>query len=332
MTFQDIPTIFEILNKENLKPVPVLLEGDKIVCEDANGNKFLMKDCRGIERKVFESVLPAIEGQNLSFNTLQLPKHRNIVSVQITENGAQKQRDFIFINYYEGITFNSTWNETSPEGYGGRGIGNGIAEKAINLLENFSLVDVTSLSTFGLPTFDLANWKSQNLPLKAENLIKRGVVNKAQVDKAISILSSPSLFQNSPMIITNGDFYPRNFIELKSGKIVVIDWEGREDYHASIEINGSVQNFTSQRNALINYIENHAAFFFVHMWGNYPVQREFMKKVTTKFHLSPKNLQASIIIKSLEQSLAFGGGYLAVREAELFVNALEIDFINDLIA
>ena len=67
------------------------------------------------------------------------------------------------------------------------------------------------------------------------------------------------------------------------------------------------------------------------MWGNYPVQRRFLKQVKQKFNLTPENLQVAILIKSLEQSLAFGGGYLAIRQAEIFVNALEIGFIKDLI-
>lgn len=331
MNFQDIPIIFEILEAENLKPLSAH-EGDKLTCVDSNGNKYFMKDCRGIEGKVFETVFPLIRQQNLQFRRLQLPEHRNIVSRQITEDGVQKQRDFIFINHYTGTTFNSSWNETSPVGYGGRGINISMAEKVVGLLEDFSLIDTALLNTFSLPTFSFTDWKSKNLPLKADNLIKANIVTQDQIDQATSILSSSTLFQSSNMIFTNGDFYPRNFIELPAGKIVVIDWEGREDYKATVTIDNIPQTFTSQRNALINYLENHAAFFFVHMWGNYSVQKDFIKKVTQKFNLSVENLQAAIIIKSLEQALAFGGSFLALRQAEIFVNALGINYIRDLLS
>ncbi|HWY80070.1 MAG TPA: hypothetical protein VNW29_06970 [Candidatus Sulfotelmatobacter sp.] len=326
MTFQDIPLLFEILTSENLTPVSSHPEGDRIVCEDASGNKFFMKDCRGIEEKMFNQVFPAIRSQNLNFTILELPDFKNVVSRTIQPG---QQRDFIFVNYYDGTTFNESWNETHPHGYGGRALDISFAEKVLKIVQDFSLINLTTLAPFNLPTFDFSVWKNDIFPLLSANLIQNGSLTQDHINKADTILSSANIFQHSQTILTNGDFYPRNFIELSSGKIVVIDWEGRGREH--IRLNGGTHAFASQRNAFLNYIENHAAFFFVHMWGNHAVQKKFMTDITQAFNLTADDIQAAILIKSLEQGAAFGGGFLSHREAEIFVHALELDYINDFI-
>lgn len=325
----NLPLIFEVLNKENLKPISPEIGGGKIVCEDIGGNQFLMKNCGHTEKIIFTNVLPAIRQQNLPFRRLQLPELRNIVSKKFQQNNIQKDQDFIFLKYYDETRFNDKWNEISALGYGGRGLDISVAEKIVDLIADFSLIDVPSLSIFNLPTFDYAIWKKQNLPYIANILIGRSIIDQSHIDKALSIFSFPNLFQHSKMILTNGDFYPRNLIELPDGKIAIIDWESRQDYEFEITTNGTVQNLVDQRNVPINYLENHLAFFFIHMWGNYAFQRHLIKSATKKFNLSSEDLQSAILIKSIEQALIWPDD-LSRRQAEIFVNALETNFIKDL--
>lgn len=329
MNFQDIPLIFEILTAENLQPILSHPEGGRIVCVDNAGNSYFMKDCRGIEEKMFNKIFPIIRAQNLTFSTLQLPDFKNIVSKTITQNGHQNKRDFIFINFYPGTTFNESWNEGSPHGYGGRGMDISFADKTLKLIEDFALIDLVPLSPFNLCTFNFSTWMNDIFPLLSTCLIQHQSLTQDHISKAAAILSSATLFNQSQIVLTNGDFYPRNFIELTSGKIAVVDWEGREKER--IRVNGGTQSFDSQRNAFINYIENHAAFFFVHMWGNHAIQKRFIKSVAQTFNLSPENLQAAILIKSLEQSATWAGSSLSQRQSEIFVHALDVNYINDLI-
>src|SRR5260370_16826779 len=107
MTFQDIPLIFEVLNTEHLTPVSSHPEGDRIVCKDVSGNKYFMKDCRGIEEKMFNQIFPTIRSQNLNFTILELPDFKNVVSRTIQPG---QQRDFIFLNYYNCNTFTNSLN------------------------------------------------------------------------------------------------------------------------------------------------------------------------------------------------------------------------------
>jgi hypothetical protein len=96
------------------------------------------------------------------------------------------------------------------------------------------------------------------------------------------------------VIVSNGDFYPRNLIVGPDGRIVVVDWETwnpGSPFHT------------------VDHPENVAAFFYVHMWGS-----RFAKGVViqalelagmwlngTDRHLAA--IQASIITTALEEML-----------------------------
>lgn len=315
----DLPVVNEILKQEELNLVISDIK-DKIVCVDNEGCKFLMKRCSETERKIYTSILPIIREQNLPFSILELPEFRSIVPAnnRIETSTSEKAQNYIFIKYYNGKKFNNSWDEISSVGYGGRGIVPTFSKKILNLIDDFALINIQSLLFSDLSTFKFTDWKNINLPFITEVLSKRNIVNKDQISKALKVLGASDIFSDSRMVLTNGDFYPRNLIELFSGKIVVIDWEGRKDY------------LGDQRNVLINYIENHLAFFFIHMWGNYSFQRGLVREASQKFDIRAENMQAAILMKSFEQCLIWPDD-LARRQAEIFVNALDINFIKDLI-
>lgn len=262
-----------------------------------------------MERVFFTSVFPAIRLQKLPFSTLQLPEFRSIAS---------GNQNYIFINYYEGNNYNSAWNEISSVGYGGRGIVPDFASRVVGVVKDFSMVDPKSLASFNLSMFNFDAWLQDNLPLIAEPLIRRDIVNDDHIKSVRKLLSDQDLFSHSRVVLTNGDFYPRNFIDYPGNKVVVIDWEGRKDYVGD------------QRNVFFNYIENHIAFFFAHMWGNYAFQRRLLREAAETFSLRARDVQAAVIIKSLEQSLIWPND-LARRQAETLVHALDISFIDDLL-
>jgi len=168
-----------------------------------------------------------------------------------------------------------------------------------------------------------------------QGLLQKKILSEEQVEKIKNILNSDGIFTHSNMILTNGDFYPRNFIELADGKIVVVDWEGRIDYKQPIQVGDNNKVFKGQRNAFVNYIENHVAFLFVHMWGNYSYRRSFLKKASDSFELSSSDLQAALIIKAMEQSYSWKDtklSYLAVDQAQILIDSLDIRYIEDMIS
>lgn len=332
MNFQQFPLIHEILNEEKLKPDSVL-DGDKLVCADDKGEKYVLKECRGEEERVYTEVFPKIKSASLKFKVLKLPQHKKVIKKAVGDEDDRKEFKFILIKYYQGTYYNKSWNEYYPEALGGRGVDLEMAGKSVTLLKDFSFIDIKELGEFNLIEFDFQKWKAQNLPLMKQHLVQKKIVSEDQMTKAEKILNKEELFSNSKKILTNGDFYPRNFIQLQDGEVVVIDWEGRIDYELDIAVKDRTEKLRGQRNSFINYVENHAAFLFVHMWGNYHFGREFIKKTSKEFKLSTRDLQAALIIKALEQSFLWKDipqTHLAVDQAQIFVNALSRQYVEDL--
>ena len=94
------------------------------------------------------------------------------------------------------------------------------------------------------------------------------------------------------------------------------------------------EKVTGWRNAFVNYLENHAAFLFVHMWGNYAFGKKLTKQLVERFKIEPRNLQAALLIKAMEQAYLWRGIWptLPVDQAQILVNALDEQYIKDLIS
>lgn len=304
-----------ILNREKLNLIEPKIGRNYAVCQDSKGSKLFFKLCSNTEMKVITKLFPLIRKLGLQFEILELP--------DFTKTIQSNHLNFIIYPYFDGKRFNDEWSETKPTSGGGRGLDPNMANKVIDLMADLSLVDVSMFGNFDLPTFRFMDWKNQNLPFISEILIERNIVSQDQISKAKSILASRHLFENSKPIITNGDFYPRNLIEKSDGKLIIIDWESKQDY--------AEQDRTDMRTALVNYLENHIAFFFIHMWGNYRFQKSLISGSVKRFNLCAENLQAGILVKSLEQALIWSDD-LARRQIEIFVNALDIGFVKDLMS
>lgn len=316
MEFSDFPTTHRLLIDEGMTPIEVI-DMDKLVCtHKKSGLKFVAKEVRGIERKIYSEVFPAIKSQDLVFETLQLPECHKIIEKKFNN----KTLSYIFIKYYEGINYNLKWDESLPKGYGGRGVEQTMVDKSIEILKDFSKIDIRKLSQYNIPIFNYEKWVTDIFPTITQELIEANVLTSNQVKRIGKLLHQFDNFKNSQLIFTNGDFYPRNFVQLQDGKVVVLDWEVRID-----------QPF---RNAPINYLENHLAFLYVHMWGNQKFQRELLKVAHNTFDLSDRNLQVAIIIKSLEQAKLWlpyleSGSHLTLNQIQLLFNSLDNQYLNE---
>lgn len=305
----------EILKQEGLSPIESEAGSNFVVCRDHTGNKFFLKTCSDTEKRITTKVLPSISERDWRFHALELPSF-----IKVITSGSL---NFIFFPYVEGVGFNEDWNEISPHGNGGRAMKPKFAEKVVDLVQELSSIDVSSLKIFNLPTFNFVDWKNQNFPYISEILVERKIVTKEQIVAASIIFESFKPFINSNLIFTNGDFYPRNLIQKPDGHVVIVDWEGRQDY---VE-----PNLVDQRNALINYPENLIAFFYIHMWGNREFQKKLLTIATERLGLTSEDLQVSILIKSLEQALIWPDD-LARCQAKFFTSALNPSYLKNLLS
>lgn len=91
--------------------------------------------------------------------------------------------------------------------------------------------------------------------------------------------------QHTPMIVNNGDFYPRNLIIRPGGRVVIVDWETwnpGSPFHT------------------IDHPENVAAVFYVHMWGNPAWQVAYRAALSARFASSPTSFAKGVVIAALE--------------------------------
>jgi len=167
MEFNQFPKIYQILQKENLLPDGVLSNGN-LLCRDNDGNKFVMKDLVGLEGVVYTDIFPSVNDQKIEFKILILPKLYKIVD------------KFIFFEFYNGKSFNETWDEFKPNSLGGRGVPLNSVNMFIDLIFDFSKIDISRLPT-NLIEFDFDLWKSVHFKEMSKGLEKFGLLSKEQI-------------------------------------------------------------------------------------------------------------------------------------------------------
>lgn len=216
--------------------------------------------------------MPEVQSYNKDFSTLILPK-----AVYI-----DKKSRTLTLPYYEGKVFNDIWTTEN----GGALMNLDLAITTPILLKDLAHIDTkyvtNSLLTAKNPKLIFNHDKAEPyFSSIARKIHKLGYISKGELARVIEMLS---VKQTTPMIINNGDFYPRNFIKRKDEKIVLIDWE------------------TWNKNSpffIIDHPENVAAVLYVHMWGNKEWQLLYLEELNKHFSLSNESLDKAIIIKAL---------------------------------
>lgn len=286
--------------------------------DENTGCEYLMKKLNSTEEKVYLEVFPRIMKMNIDFNVLQFPQVFQTGNQIVVNDEGKKIADLnnrvIFVKNESGIRFNDQWNEApNNPSYGGKTMSSDLAIKSINLLEDFSQIDLTKLYDLNLRRFDFETWKSKSLPQRIEWL----KTTKNLSDENISVLGNiMDSYKNSKIpneMITNGDFYPRNFIQLPDGKIVVIDWESQDE-----------------RTSLINTAEFHVAFMYIHMWGNPQFQKALIKEGIKRLSLDTVNLQVAILSRALDQWIGCGWFNIPAGNEikQILIAALDPNFIK----
>lgn len=225
---------------------------------------------------IYEQALNNIaDVYNKTFHLLILPK-----AIEIDKKNLQ-----LFLPLYQGENFNDKWNEAT----GGSLLGLDLSAEVPEILYELSTIDssivVNNKELKNIPR--LIFHVEEYLPefdTIANRMVLVNLLQKEEVNQARSLIQE--LF-TSPLIINNGDFYPRNFIRTQDQKMVLIDWE--------------TWNVNSRAN-IIDHPENIAAYCFVHMWNNKEWQKNYVKELRNRFNIKKKDFQKAILIKSLEMA------------------------------
>lgn len=167
--------------------------------------KFILKGIKegDLELVVYFEYLPLIKTE---FKTLVFPEGI----------AAFNTKDYVYflIPYYEGEHFD--FNTTDIK----------LAHNLVDLVKDLSIID-TSMVLKGKNEFDYIGFE-KNFWKYVDKAISLGLIPitdakqvKADCAKVLSLGKA-----NQKMIISNGDFNPRNVIRLSNGQLVLIDWNG----------------------------------------------------------------------------------------------------------
>jgi len=113
------------------------------------------------------------------------------------------------------------------------------------------------------------------------------------------------------MIMNNSDFYPRNLIVQSSGRIVIIDWE---TYNPNSPFR------------TVDHLENVAAVFHAHVWGNPAWQATYCNALSERFGYSTTSFAKGVVIAALELANMW------MNDADLHLAAIQASIITAALA
>jgi Phosphotransferase enzyme family len=235
---------------------------------------------------------------NDRFTTLQLP-----AAIRIDPG-----RGLLVLPRYDGDDLAGRWSETD----GGALLPAALAGAIAAILADLAGIDTAPvtgdpvLSAIGGLVFDHAAAVTRSAGI-ARRLTRAGLLSGEDCARAEQLLAHR---QHTPMIVNNGDFYPRNLIIRPGGRIVIVDWETwnpGSPFHT------------------IDHPENVAAVFYVHMWGNPAWQAAYRAALSARFAFSPTSFAKGVVIAALELASMWLNGTdrrLAAIQASIITSTL----------
>jgi hypothetical protein len=235
---------------------------------------------------------------NDPFTTLQLP-----AAIRIDPG-----RGMLVLPRYDGDDLAARWSETD----GGARLAVTLAGTIAAVLADLAGIDTTPvtgdpvLSAIGGLVFDHAAALTRSAGITRQ-LSRAGLLSGEDCARAEQLMGYR---QHTPMIVNNGDFYPRNLVVRPDGRIVIVDWETwnpGSPFHT------------------IDHPENVAAVFYVHMWGNPAWQAACRAALHARFAFSPASFAKGVVIAALELARMWLNGtdrHLAAIQASVITSTL----------
>ena len=181
------------------------------------------------------------------------------------------------------------------------------------VLEDLARIDTACVTTDPVLSkipglaFDYAATLTRSAGI-ARQLTRAGLLSREDCAKAGHLLAH---HQHTPMIVNNGDFYPRNLIVMPAGRIVIVDWE---TYNPNSPFH------------TIDHPENVAAVFYVHMWGNPAWQAAYRVALNERFAFSETSFAIAVVIQALELANMW------MNDTDLHLAAIQASIVTSTLA
>ena len=206
------------------------------------------------EIKVYLEYLPLIKS---SFNTLVLPEA--VAAFHFGESIC------LLLPYYEGEHFSHNTNNLK------------LADDLVEIVLDLSTIDVALIpkdkSAFNYNAFESHFWNNFD---KAHALGMVAVDDLEQIKaQCAEVLARGG--KNQIMVVSNGDFNPRNVIRLPDGKLVLLDWNG----------------------SFVYPLEHMLAYPWLLNWENPAWQKEYASKFEGKLPVDQARLKMHLMNAAL---------------------------------
>lgn len=213
--------------------------------------KFILKGIKeeDLELLVYFEYLPLIKTE---FKTLVLPEGM----------AAFNTKDYVYllIPYYQGEHFDFNTTDTK------------LAHSLVDLVKDLATVDTALVlknkKNFDYDVFEKNFWKYVDKAIELD-LIPKKDVKQIKSDCAKVLLLGK---ENQRMVISNGDFNPRNVIRLPNERLVLIDWNG-----------------------IISPLEHLLAYPWLLNWQNPTWQNEYASKFETSLPIDVNRLRMHLM-------------------------------------
>ncbi len=192
-------------------------------------------------------------------------------------------------------------------------LGTALAASVAAVLEDLARIDTACVTTDPVLSkipglaFDYAATLTRSAGI-ARQLTRAGLLSREDCAKAEQLLAH---HQHTPMIVNNGDFYPRNLIVMPAGRIVIVDWE---TYNPNSPFH------------TIDHPENVAAVFYVHMWGNPAWQAAYRVALNERFAFSETSFAKAVVIQALELANMW------MNDTDLHLAAIQASIVTSMLA
>ena len=217
-----------------------------------------LPEARKQELVTYRVHLPLINSQ-FEFDRLQLP--------ELTDCFHSTDFSYILIPYYGKNQFDFNTDDIT------------LAEDVVDIVMDLATIDVETVIKGG-STYDYQGFESE-FWMSFDNAVEIGLIHDdegAFRKKAGEILVAARNSQQ--MIISNGDFNPRNVIRLPNSMLVLIDWDG-----------------------IVSPLEHHLAYPWLLNWQNKDWQRVYASRFEERLPVIKENLRMNLMKISLSRAV-----------------------------
>ena len=255
------------------------------------------------ERRIVSEIFPSIDQR--FFERLVLPEY--------ISDGAHRDLRWMLMKFIPGKTLIHSWSELSfkQDLLGGKIVPLEVAAASVDVLRDLRSVDVATLPAF-VHRFDFPVWLDA-FRIKSDAMVSLGLLERDTVDRALAFFGAKAADRYQGTMFTNGDFYPRNFVMLDSGRVAVTDWVGGVDPWEFV-----------------------AMYAWLLMWGNSRWQVEYVAQIKRHFPVDVNEMQAGLLVKSFEQAYRWREepeesiGFARTQMLAYFRQCLDAEYVREI--